>query len=121
MGEAFELEEFTLAIERDRAGRCSVRVSGELDLATAPTFVEEVFALLALPIDTMCLDLGTLSFLDSSGLRALDSLRTRAAEQDVRLLLESVPEQAQQLLELTDMAGLFEYARAGTCTPATSQ
>ncbi len=57
----------------------------------------------------MCLDLGTLNFLDSSGLRALDSIRTRAEERDIRLLLVSVPPQAQRLLELTDMARLFEY------------
>jgi anti-anti-sigma factor len=120
MGEVFELQEFTLAIERDRAGRCTVRVSGELDLATAPTFVQEVSALLAHPIDTMRLDLGTVSFLDSSGLRALDSIRRRAEEHDVRLLLESVPAQAQRLLELTNMARLFEYARAGTCTGTPS-
>src|SRR5689334_6029942 len=121
MGEAFEREEFTLAIDRDQAGRCSVRVSGELDLATAPAFVQELTALLAIPIDRLCLDLGPLGFLDSSGLRALDTIRTRAEERDVRLVLVSVPEQAQQVLELTNMAQRFEYALAGTCARATSQ
>jgi anti-sigma B factor antagonist len=92
-----------------------VRVRGELDLATAPTFVDEVSALLARPLDTFCVDLGKLTFLDSSGLYSLNSIRKRAEEQDVRLLLVSVPAQAQRLLELTDMTRLFEYAPIGAC------
>jgi anti-anti-sigma factor len=115
MGEAFDPEQFSIAIEPDRAGRRSVRVCGDLDLATAPGFVEEVSALLARPLDTIWVDLGMLTFIDSSGLRALSAIRTRAEERNVRLLLVSVPAQAQRVLELTDMAQLFEYAPDDSC------
>jgi anti-anti-sigma factor len=115
MGEASEPDLFSIAVEPDRGGRASVRVCGDLDLATGPGFVEDVSALLARPIDTICVDLGRLTFIDSSGLRALNVIRTRAEEQNVRLLLVSVPAQARRVLELTDMTRLFEHAADGAC------
>jgi anti-anti-sigma factor len=115
MGELFDPSQFSIVIEPDRAGQGSVRVCGDLDVATAPSFVREVTASLARPIDTICVDLGMLTFIDSSGLRSLNAIRTRAEEQNVRLLLVSVPAQAQRVLELTDMAQLFEYASEGVC------
>jgi anti-anti-sigma factor len=112
MGETFELYQFAMVIEPDvEARRGSVRVSGELDIASAPTFVDEMSTILSRPIDTICVDLGMLTFIDSSGLRALDTVRRSADEQSIRLLLVSVPAQARRVLELTDMARLFEYAR----------
>ena len=110
MSETFELYQCAMVIEPDiEAGRVLVRVAGELDLASASTFVDEVSRFLARPVDTICVDLATLTFIDSSGLRALDAIRTQADEQGVRLLLVSVPTQARRVLELTDMARLFEY------------
>jgi anti-anti-sigma factor len=113
--EACDPGQFSIVIESSRAGRASVRVSGELDLANAPAFADEVSAWLVRPIHTICVDLGRLSFIDSSGLRALDMIRTRADVQGVRLLLMSVPAQMRRVLELTNMTELFEYTAVGTC------
>jgi anti-sigma B factor antagonist len=113
--EASDPDRFSIVIESSRPGRAFVHVSGELDLATAPAFADEVSARLVRPIDTICVDLGRLSFIDSSGLRALHEIRTRADEQGVRLLLMSVPAQMRRVLELTNMTELFEYAVVGAC------
>jgi anti-sigma B factor antagonist len=85
----------------------TVTVVGECDLATAPEFRRRLDEVLTSPIEVVRLDLEGLGFLDSSGLAALDSVRSAADARGIRLVLASLPAQTRQVLELTDMLRLF--------------
>ena len=99
------------ALVTHEAGRAIVYVTGEMDLATAPPFQREVVSLLSLPVDTVAIDLECLTFIDSSGLSALNAIRKASAAHDVRLVLQSVPAQAFRTLEICGMAECFELVR----------
>jgi anti-sigma B factor antagonist len=65
----------------------TVTLSGELDIATAPRVEELIETTLAQDVATLTVDLGGLSFVDSSGLRLFIVLDQRAAEQGWTLRL----------------------------------
>jgi anti-anti-sigma factor len=88
-------------------GRVTVMVSGELDLGSASAVHREVHALLALPVESIVLDLSGLEFVDSSGIRTLNDLRVAAAERRIPFSIGPMSPAARQLLELTGMTELF--------------
>lgn len=72
-----------------------VELEGELDLASLPAVGATVDQLLARPPQPVVLDLGGLTFLDSSGVTLLvrlanhfGEMRTRAATEPVRRVIE---------------------------------
>jgi anti-sigma B factor antagonist len=85
-----------------------VLLRGELDLATAPELQRELLGLLDHPCASLTLDLGELTFLDSSGLGALYRVRQAADAGSVALRLEAVPAHVMRVLDVTAMAGLFD-------------
>jgi len=84
------------------AGRTVVRVTGELDLATADRFRRAVAE--ALAGGPAVIDLAALEFIDSSGVRALDGV-LRDADRDGAPLRVSAPvhENVAQVLDLVGM------------------
>lgn len=66
-----------------KAGRPTLTVRGELDIATAPRLQEAVEALLADPPRDFVVDLTPTKFLDSSGARALVRMAKSAASAGV--------------------------------------
>jgi anti-anti-sigma factor len=89
-------------------GAVVVRLKGELDLATAPELQRELLGILEQPCSSLTLDLGELTFLDSSGLGALYRARQAADAGSVTLTLESVPRHVLRVLDVTAMAPLFD-------------
>jgi len=89
-------------------GAVVVHLHGELDLASAPELQRELLALLARPVDDLTLDLGSLTFLDSSGLGALYRARQTADEQGIPLRLQAVPDHVMRVLDVTAMTELFD-------------
>ncbi len=87
-----------------------VTVRGELDLATAPTVLTEVLGTLAPPVTDVVVDLRDVSFLDSSGLGALIAAYRGCVECGTTLTLESVPNHARRVIEITGVAELFGLA-----------
>jgi anti-anti-sigma factor len=83
---------------------------GDLDLAV----VDECRAGLAEPtsmrIGEICLDLGGLTFMDSTGLALLVDLQRAAVGRRQRLTLSNVPEAVLRLFDLTGLASWFVYA-----------
>jgi anti-sigma B factor antagonist len=72
-----------------------VALAGELDLASLPAVAAPMDGLLGRPPQPVVLDLGDLTFLDSSGVALLvrianhcDQVRTRAATEPVRRVIE---------------------------------
>jgi anti-sigma B factor antagonist len=68
-------------------GRGRLTLAGELDIATVPRLQEAVEALLAHEPRELVVDLRTLGFLDSSGLRQFIVLADRAGEEGWTLVL----------------------------------
>jgi anti-sigma B factor antagonist len=89
--------------------RVVVAMEGELDLAAAPALQRELLALVARPVNALSLDLGEVTFLDSSGLGALYRTRQAADEMGVPLRLVAVPDHVLRVLDVTAMAPLFDF------------
>ncbi len=89
-----------------------VAVEGELDIATVPELQREIEQLWARPLNCLTLDLERVDFMDSSGLRALNELRTRAAESNVTFALFGVQPTVRRVLDVTGMASFFELRSA---------
>jgi anti-sigma B factor antagonist len=95
-----------------------VAVQGELDIATAPVLQREVEPLWAGRVNVLTVDLEGVDFMDSSGLRALNELRTLADERDVSFALFGVQPRVRRVLDLTGMAPLFELRTGPIARPA---
>lgn len=89
------------------AGRCTVSAAGEVDIATVDEFLAAVRSALDAGASAVDLDLGGLTFIDSSGLGALVRLRSEAEERGARLDLTNVPAKVSRILDLTGLAGIF--------------
>ncbi len=97
---------FRLDVERGN-GRIVVIVAGELDLATAPLLVREVTGELANPVTSLAVDLGGVTFLDSSGLEAVLTVRRDAQERGVPFTLASVSRVVRTVLDLNGLNDLL--------------
>jgi anti-sigma B factor antagonist len=89
-----------------------VAVEGELDIATAPVLQREVEPLWAAPMNVLTIDLEQVGFMDSSGLRALNELRTAAEERGISFALFGVQPRVRRVLDITGMASMFEVRTA---------
>ena len=78
----------SLEIDEDVAGPdARLTLRGELDIATVPRLQEAVAAALERSPSGLTIDLSTLTFLDSSGLRQFILLAERAEQEGWRLAL----------------------------------
>jgi anti-sigma B factor antagonist len=97
---------FSLEVTADEDGRSTVSVGGELDLATAEQFTATVRS--ALADGAVRIDLAEVSFMDSAGVRALNTALREAAENSHELLVSPRMQPAVvQILDLTGMLGLL--------------
>ena len=85
----------------EQAGGVHVALAGELDLASAPKLEDELKRVEADGPAVIVLDLQSLSFMDSSGLRALLAADARAREAGRRLVLVRGDERVQRVLRIT--------------------
>lgn len=77
-----------MQIDERRGTTCSVALSGELDLESAPAMLGELNRLLALDYEIVVVDLRSLEFIDSTGLRCLlqAARRSRATRDQLRIV-----------------------------------
>jgi anti-sigma B factor antagonist len=85
--------------------RQTLVLAGELDLATAPELERMTELSCADGAGELVLDLSGLSFIDSTGLRAILMAREQCEEHGCELFLTPGPPAVQRLFELT---GLLE-------------
>ena len=88
-------------------GVCVVRTAGELDIAAAEDFVEVVRTSLG-RCGTVEIDLGDVTFIDSSGLGALVRLRKEADAENASLYLFNVSAATDRLLRITGLVEFFD-------------
>ena len=97
-------------VEFDEQARGTVGVlgvAGEIDMASADEFRDRLLECLQRS-DSVEVDLGGVTFIDSSGLAALVRLRTEAEILGKDVALVSVSTSTARILELTGLQGLFD-------------
>jgi anti-anti-sigma factor len=107
-GERQRMHGFGLTIEELDAGAVRIALRGELDLAHAYTFDEELRRVEESRPSCVVLDLRELSFLDSCGLARLLAARRRARRAKHRLLIVRGPAAVQRLFALSAVDEAFE-------------
>jgi anti-sigma B factor antagonist len=104
-----------LAASRDDA-ELVISVSGDVDLATAPSVEREMAELMAeVGVEEVVIDLSRVGFLDSAGVRVLVLAKRAAAARDLPLRVQSPSSQCRRILEvagLTELFGLDDPPRA---------
>lgn len=93
---------------RNRAGKPMLLVRGEIDLAAADDFRDELRRLIAQATSPMLVDLSAVAFMDSSGIDALANARRRAVDEGVELILVEPSPPVRRVLELTGLWTHFE-------------
>lgn len=88
--------------------RRTLAVSGEVDLATIDEFLAEADACLDTAAETVEIDLGEVTFIDSSGLGALVRIRNAAHDRSKVLVLTNVPASVERLLAVTGLSEAFD-------------
>jgi anti-anti-sigma factor len=86
-----------------------LRLEGELDIASAPLLERAIQGLDSLDQRRVLIDLSELSFMDSTGLRALLQARQRAADTERELRLRHGPRQVQRVFELSGTVETFTF------------
>jgi len=82
-------------------------VSGEVDLDTADEFADHGLECLNGAGSTLVIDLGGVTFMDSTGLGALVRIHNAAQAMDKSIVLTNIPERVQTLLHITKLDGVF--------------
>lgn len=91
------------------AGTVRIVWSGSLDLANAVGLGRDARAALDRDgVTNLIIDLGGVTFMDSTVLGELVAILTRADDRGVRVQLESIPSRVQVLLDVTGVGTLFE-------------
>jgi anti-sigma B factor antagonist len=93
-------------------------LKGPLDMASAPAFRRWVRQLVSAGVSQMVVDLGDVSFVDSSGLGAVIGALRLVREKGGDLRIARPNEQVRQLLDLTSLDQVLRpYAAAGESAP----
>jgi anti-sigma B factor antagonist len=108
---ADELNELDIAADiNDDLAR--VEVSGELDISSSPRLIAAVRDLAQPPVRRVDLDTMGVTFIDSTGVRALIVARSEAARGGVDLVLVNPSRAVSRVVEMTGLAGLLTGARS---------
>jgi anti-sigma B factor antagonist len=86
------------------AGAAVVTLSGELDIAAAPSLEQQLETVFAAPPAQLIVDLRELEFIDSTGLSVLVKANQRAESDGLRFGLAGGGTQVRRLLSLTGIA-----------------
>ncbi len=90
---------------------------GELDIATTPELEQALADAAASSAGEIVLDLRELTFMDSTGLRALAQANSRADESGVTLAIVRGPRQIERVLEISGLGSLLPLVDAPPESP----
>ena len=93
-----------MELERiDEGGRLRLALSGELDLYGAPALDDALVAAEGESWPLLVIDLSSLEFLDSSGLRLIVRAHARAQQSGRRVVVVNGPETVARVFSLTSL------------------
>jgi len=92
-------------------GRHTLVLSGELDLVSSTALESMVLLLCGEGITGVALDLSKLTFMDSTGLRAVLCAREVAESHGYEFLLVPGPKNIQRLFELTGLSQVLPFEK----------
>ena len=92
----------------ERDGCRTLTVSGDIDLATAPSLGRELETVIAEAHSPAAIDLSAVTFIDASGLSELVAAKRRVAHTDVEIVLVDPSAPCRRILELTGLDRAFE-------------
>jgi anti-sigma B factor antagonist len=92
----------------------TVSLKGELDLSTVAKVEEELRRVEASDASLVVLDLSSLTFLDSTGLRAVITADERAREQGRRLVIVKGPDAVQRVFAITRLEERLDMVDDGS-------
>lgn len=91
-----------------------ISVAGELDLDTAPRLKQKIADVLDQGVNRLVIDLGDVSYLDSSGLGVLLGALRRLRERDGALKLVCHDGRQRRIFEKTRLTEVFEFYTSET-------
>ncbi|RNL78983.1 STAS domain-containing protein [Nocardioides marmorisolisilvae] len=100
------MPEFTTGVTPE--GGCTLTVSGEVDIACVEEFLAAARDCVDSAATDVEIDLGGVSFIDSSGLGTLVRIRNQIRERGGKVRLTHVPEVVARVLEVSGLAQAFE-------------
>ena len=107
--DAWSVAQLTVQSERDGIVH-TVRLEGELDLATAEQLEHELLRVEGSDALTIVLDLSALQFIDSTGVRLIIQAHARSRADSQRLALLRGPRAVQRVFELTGILDRLPFA-----------
>jgi anti-sigma B factor antagonist len=97
---------FDIDVTADDGGLVRARLAGELDLTCREALTDTLVARVEAPdVERLVVDMGGVTFCDSSGLGALLDVRRAASDAGVEMVLRDVTRQVARLLDLVDVDG----------------
>jgi anti-sigma B factor antagonist len=102
----------TVMNDQDNDNRAGVTAAGEVDIHTCGQLEDALLTLADAGVRTVTLDLGSVAFIDSSGLRALVVGHKALEEQGGALIVTNPSPTAARLLEVTGLDSLFRGTSA---------
>jgi anti-anti-sigma factor len=99
------MAEFAITTGQDSAS--VLAVSGDLDISGVDDFIDHADRLLESTPGTIDIDLGGVTFIDSSGLGALVRVQKSAHASGQRLRLAHVTRPVSRILDLTGLTDMF--------------
>jgi anti-sigma B factor antagonist len=101
-------ESVDISVSRTTAGNVPiVAVNGEVDVYSAPALKDKITELIGSAEHTLIVDLGSVAFLDSTGLGALVEARAACADAGGSLTLVCSQERILKLFTITGLDGVF--------------
>ncbi|GHB68413.1 anti-sigma factor antagonist [Streptomyces cirratus] len=101
------MTDFSLTAQHTEGDLALAHVAGELDIATAPRLRAQALALIEQGHRHLILDLGAVTFCDSSGFNALVGIFRCAKTVNGTLVLAAVPDRLERMLDLTGLSAVL--------------
>jgi anti-sigma B factor antagonist len=99
-------DDFRISV-RDDAGRKTVTVEGEVDVATAPALRDELYRLIEQGTSEVVVDLSGMDFIDSTGLGVFVGALKRARESGGGIELRGLQPSARKVFDITGLSSAF--------------
>jgi len=98
-----------IAAERE-AGRARLVLGGDLDMQARFLAEQALDKLLSEPVEQLVIDLGQVTFVDSTGMGLVLEVHDRARSEGFRLRLLRGPKEVQRVFELAGLADVLPFA-----------